>query len=79
MKKLLIIASTFALLTGATATFADQSEEGMKNREMTREMHSMMLKMLDDQMAMMKMQESSMAAYRKMLQAMYDAEDKNQR
>jgi hypothetical protein len=81
MKKLLIATTSAVMLLGAMApTFAEQSEEGMKLREMRRAEFFMMKQMLDSSMAHMKSQEEMISHLSQMLQRMIeDCSDKNTR
>jgi gluconate kinase len=81
MKKLLIALPTAALMIGAVATpsFSEQSEEGMKNREARRQMHFMMLQMVDGHMQALKTHEAAIVNYKKLLEMMYENENKNTR
>jgi hypothetical protein len=68
MKKFLI--TTCALVAFAAPTFAEQSEEGMKLREMRRAEFIMMKQMMEANMGHMKAQEEMMKHLSEMLDKM---------
>jgi hypothetical protein len=78
MKKLLI--TSLALIAFATPSFSEQSEEGMKLREMRRAEFIMMKQMMMANMGHMKAQEEMMKHLSDMLDKMIsDCENKNTR
>jgi hypothetical protein len=78
MRKFLI--TTCALIAMAAPTFAEQSEEGMKLREMRRAEFIMMKQMMEANMGHMKAQEEMMKHLSEMLDKMIlDCGDKNTR
>lgn len=80
MKKILLATTTVIMLFAASApSFSEQSEEGMKLREMRRAELFMMKKMVDANMVYMKSQEEMMTHFVEMLQKMIECEDKNLR
>ena len=78
MKKLLI--TSLALIAFAAPSFAEQSEEGMKLREMRRAEFIMMKQMMEANMGHMKAQEEMMNHLAQMLDKMIsNCDDKNAR
>lgn len=73
MKKLILAAATLVALS--TASFADQNTEN-KNMmdEMRKARFSMMEQMMNDQMASLKMQETMLTNYQKILKQMMENE-----
>lgn len=74
MKKLFLAAATLVMLS--TASFADQnSENANRMEEMRRQFFSMTDQMLTDQMNMLKMQETMLTAYQRLLRQMMQNEN----
>jgi hypothetical protein len=73
MKKLLLTVTTLALLS--TASFADQnSENANRMMEMRKQFFMMTDQMMNDQMTMLKMQETMLTNYQKLLKQMMENE-----
>jgi hypothetical protein len=71
MKKFFITVSTLALLS--TASFADQNTENeAKMMEMRHQFFMMTDQMMADQMSMLKMQETMLTNYQKLLKQMME-------
>ena len=71
MKKLLITVAALALLS--TASFADQNTENEnKMMEMRHQFFMMTDQMMNDQMSMLKMQETMLTNYQKLLKQMME-------
>lgn len=71
MKKLFITGATLVLLS--TASFADQNTENAnKMDEMRKQFFMMTDQMMDDQMSMLKMQETMLTNYQKLLKQMME-------
>ena len=71
MKKLFITVATLALLS--TASFADQNTENEnKMMEMRHQFFMMTDQMMNDQMSMLKMQETMLTNYQKLLKQMME-------
>jgi predicted site-specific integrase-resolvase len=74
MKKLFLTAATFVMLS--TASFADQnSENANRMEELRRQFFTMTDQMLTDQMSMLKMQETMLTAYQRLLRQMMQNEN----
>ena len=73
MKKLLLAGAALAMLS--TASFADQNTENMNKMDEMRKQFMMMTdQMMTDQMSMLKMQESMITNYQKLLKQMMENE-----
>lgn len=73
MRKLFLSVATLALLS--TASFADQNTENeLKMDEMRRQFMVMTNQMIDGQMEMLKMHETMLSNYQKVLKTMMDNE-----
>jgi predicted site-specific integrase-resolvase len=71
MKKLFITGATLVLLS--TASFADQNTENQNKMDAMRKQFFMMTdQMMNDQMSMLKMQESMLTNYQKLLKQMME-------
>jgi predicted site-specific integrase-resolvase len=74
MKKLFLTAATLVMLS--TASFADQnSENANRMEELRRQFFTMTDQMLTDQMSMLKMQETMLTAYQRLLRQMMQNEN----
>jgi|GEM_PF-3216117 len=73
MKKLFLTVTTLALLS--TASFADQNTENMLRMDEMRKQFMMMTdQMMTDQMSILKMQETMLTNYQKLLKQMMEME-----
>ena len=73
MRKLFLSVATLALLS--TASFADQNSENANRMEELRKQFFMMTdQMMNDQMSMLKMQETMLTNYQKLLKQMMENE-----
>jgi hypothetical protein len=71
MKKLFITGATLVLLS--TASFADQNTENQNKMDAMRKQFFMMTdQMMNDQMSMLKMQETMLTNYQKLLKQMME-------
>jgi hypothetical protein len=78
MKKVLLAATTLALLS--TASFADQNTENEnKMMEMRHQFYVMSDQMMTDQMSMLKMQETMLTNYQKLLKQMMENDASNKK